>query len=119
MPEGITENDSESRIRLFATPQTIESVEFSSQNTVVGSLSLSPADLPDLGIELGVSRIAGGFFTNRAPWEARVSLRDILKSLGSSGLDGWRVKPGLPWPSQQLELHMVPSCPFSPALARF
>ena len=62
--------------------------------------------------------ISGGFFTNRAPLEAWVSHRDILIRLGSSGLDGWRMQTGLSWPSQQLEPHKVPSCPFSPALAR-
>ena len=54
MPEGITENDSESRIRLFATPQTIESVEFSSQNTVVGSLSLLRGIFPTQGSNPGL-----------------------------------------------------------------
>ena len=59
-----------SRVLLFATPWTIQSMEFPGQNTGVGSLSLSrgssqPRDWTQ------VSRVAGRFFTSWATREAQ------------------------------------------------
>ena len=43
-----------SHVRLFATPWTIQSMEFSSQNTGVGSLSLLQGIFPTQGWNLGL-----------------------------------------------------------------
>ena len=43
-----------SRVRLFATPCTVQSMEFSRQNTGVGSLSLLQGIFPTQGLNLGL-----------------------------------------------------------------
>ena len=62
----------------FVTPWTIQSLEFSRPEYWSGQPFPSAADLPDPGIEPGVSFIAGGFFTNWAIREAWVSLDEKL-----------------------------------------
>ena len=45
------------------------------QDTGVGSLCLSPGDLPNPEIEPESPALAGGFFTTGAPWEAERASR--------------------------------------------
>ena len=69
------EGESESHVQLFATPWTIQSMEFSRPEYWSGKPFPSPADLPDPGRSpTWVSYIAGGFFTNSAIREAPVSV---------------------------------------------
>ena len=61
---GRQESERESRSVVSETPWTIQSLEFSRPEYWSGQPFPSAADLPDPGIEPGVSFIAGGFFTN-------------------------------------------------------
>ena len=62
-----------SRVRLFATPWTIQSIEFSRQEYWSGWPHPSPGDLPDPGtdpLSLKSPALTSGFFTTSAIWEA-------------------------------------------------
>ena len=60
-----------SRVQLFATPWTTESMEFSGQNSGKGSLSLLQGIFPTQD-QTQVSRIAGRFFTCWTTREAQM-----------------------------------------------
>ena len=57
---------------LYIACQAPLSVEFSQQEYQSGLSFPSPGDLLDPGIEPTSPALAGGFFTNRAPWKSLV-----------------------------------------------
>ena len=62
---------SPSRVQLFVTPWTIQSMEFSRPEYCSGEPFSSPGDLPKPRDRTQVSLIAGGFFTGWATKEAQ------------------------------------------------
>ena len=58
-------------VQLFATPWTIQPVEFSGPEYWSGEPFLSPGDLPNPRIELKSPNIVGRFFTSSATREAQ------------------------------------------------
>ena len=79
VPEGISSFHSLSRVRLFATLQTVAhhaplSMRFSRQEYWSGLPFPPPGDLPDSGIKpmpLMSPALAGGFFTTGTAWKAQ------------------------------------------------
>ena len=67
-----------SRVRLFVTPWTMQSMEFSRPEYWSGQPFPSPGDLPNPRDQTQVSHIAGGFFTNWA-----IGCGVLKRSLGS------------------------------------
>ena len=82
-----------SRVRLFATPQTVAhqvplSMGFSRQKYWSGLPFPPPRDLPDPGVKPMSLVLAGGFFTTSATWEAHlmslaVAICDTREALGT------------------------------------
>ena len=66
-----------SRVRLFVTPWTLQSMEFSRPEYWDGWPFPSPGDLPNPVIETQVSRIAVRFFTSWATREAHSGCTDL------------------------------------------
>ena len=60
-----------SRVRLFVTPWTVQSMEFSRPEYWSGQPFPSPGDLPNPRIEPRCSALQAGFFTN---WATREGL---------------------------------------------
>ena len=58
-----------SHVRLFATPQTIQSIEFSRPEYWSGLPIPSPGDLPNPGIELGSPALQADYLPTELPGE--------------------------------------------------
>ena len=83
-----------SRVQLFVTPWTVQSMEFSSQNTGVGSLSLLQGIFPTQGLNPGLPRCRWTLYQLSYKGSPRI-LEWVAYSFSS--LSFWpEIKPGSP-----------------------
>ena len=88
---GVSEWKSLSRVWLFATPWTIQSMEFSRQEYWSGLPFPSPGDLPDLGIEPRCPTVQMDFLPSESPGKTKntgVGSLSLLCALKKSFLWG-------------------------------